>query len=264
MGATIDFGVCRLAVVPVKADADKKSEQVTQLLFGDHYSVLEESRNHQWLRICIHSDGFEGWIDRLQHHTISQEYFEQINLANFKITTDIASTILYKKNPLTIVMGSIVPISASELFKMEEQFAFNGESKSLGQRRDVDFLMTVAQRYMNAPHQPGGKSPFGIDAAGFVQMVYRLTGYSIPRDVSGQYGHGRKIDNYTDALPGDLAIFKGKDGKSAHVGIVLPDHRIIHCSGHVRIDHFMEDGILQADTKIFTFSPLGIRRVLLS
>ncbi len=38
-------------------------------------------------------------------------------------------TVLYKKSPLTIVMGSVVPISNSELFKIEEQFAFNGESK---------------------------------------------------------------------------------------------------------------------------------------
>ena len=32
-----DYGVCRLSVVPVRAGAADQSEQVTQLLFGDHY-----------------------------------------------------------------------------------------------------------------------------------------------------------------------------------------------------------------------------------
>ena len=75
-------------------------------------------------------------------------------------------------------MGSIVPISGSELFKVEEQFAFNGESKSLGQRRDMEFIRQMARRYVGAPYLAGGKSPFGIDAPGLLHMVFRIAGYS--------------------------------------------------------------------------------------
>src|SRR5688572_9168744 len=124
----VDFGVCRLAIVPVYEKPDYHSIQHNQLLFGEHYQITGSKGN--WLSIQQAYDGSGGWIHTSQHHSISVEYFEQINTSDYKITTDIASTLLYNKNPLTIVMGSIVPISNSELFKIEEQLAFNGESKS--------------------------------------------------------------------------------------------------------------------------------------
>ena len=262
MTQPIDYGVCRLAIVTVRKEADQKSEPVTQLLFGDHYEVIELSKDQKWLLVIISSDQSSGWIDRLQHHTISQEYHQQISLANFKITTDIASTMLYKKSQLTIVLGSIVPISASELFKMEEQFAFNGEAKSLGQRRDYGFLREMTNRYLNAPHLPGGKSPFGIDAPGFVQMSFRLAGYQLPRDIQQQWAHGKPIDAPGSAAPGDVAFFKGKDGRLNHVGIVVDEQKIIHCYGRVRVDYLMEEGILTAETKIYTHALAGLRRII--
>ena len=132
-----------MAVVPVRNDHRDTAEQLTQLLFGDHYEVLSVTSDRKWVQIKIYADQCEGWFDVKQHHAISKEYFDQINQTDYKITTEIASPVLYKKSPLTIVMGSIVPISNSELFKVEEQFAFNGESKGLGQRRDVDFLKSI-------------------------------------------------------------------------------------------------------------------------
>jgi hypothetical protein len=262
MSQPVDYGVCRLAIVTVRKEADQKSEPVTQLLFGDHYEVTELSKDQKWLLININSDNTHGWIDKLQHHSISKEYHEQIGLANFKITTDIASTMLFKKSQLTIVMGSIVPISASELFKMEEQFAFNGETKSLGQRREFGFLKDVAVKYLNAPHFPGGKSPFGIDAPAFTQMTFRITGYQIARDIQQQWTHGKLVEDISSALPGDLVFFKGKDTKVNHVGILLDEQRIIHCYGRVRVDYLMEDGILAAETKIYTHTLAGFRRVI--
>lgn len=261
MSDAIDYGVCRLAVVTVRKDADQKSEPVTQLLFGDHYEVMFVSKDEKWLSIVITADQSTGWIDKLQHHSISQEYHNQIGLANYKITTDVASTMLYKKSQLTIVLGSIVPISASELFKMEEQFAFNGETKTLGQRRDFEYLKEVSNKYLNAPHFPGGKSPFGIDASGFTQMSFRLAGYQLPRDVQQQFTSGKPVDNLSSAHPGDLAFFESGKGKIGHVGIVLEEQKIIHCSGRVKVDYLMEEGILTAETKVYSHTLAGLRRI---
>jgi len=259
---TIDFGVCRLALVPVRKDPDDRSEQTTQLLFGDHYEVLSFDLSKKWIRIRIFSDRYEGWMDYKQHHAITREYFDQIGHANYKITTDLSCDILYKKHPLTILMGSIVPISNSELFKMEEQFAFNGESKSLGQKRDFEFMKSIAFKYLNAPYQWGGKSPFGMDCSGFIQMVYKINGYLLPRDTSQQVLHGQSVDGFHNSLPGDLAFFSnGKDGVS-HVGLLLEDNKIIHASGQVRIDGIMEEGIVNTDTKVITHYLQGIRRIL--
>ncbi|MEQ9593531.1 MAG: C40 family peptidase [Cyclobacteriaceae bacterium] len=258
----LDYGVCRLAVVPVRKDASDRSEQISQLLFGDHYEVTTQSADGTWLYIRIFTDKYEGWIDAKLHHAISGEYFEQINNANFKITTDITSGLLYKKSPLTILMGSVVPISNSELFKMEEQFAFNGESKSLGQRRDFEYLRSIAIKYLNSPYQWGGKNPFGIDCSGFTQMVFKICGYFIPRDAYQQATVGVKVEGWESSMPGDLAFFTNKEGSISHVGIILEENRIIHSSGKVRIDVLHEDGIINTETKIFTHTLYKITRIL--
>lgn len=259
---TIDYGVTRLSVVPVRAEANDRAEQVTQLLFGDHYHVLHTSKDKKWLRIAIHFDGYEGWLDATQHHSISKEYFEYINRADFKITTDITTSILYNKSPLIILMGSIIPISGAELFKMEEQFAFNGESKSLGQKRDAEFIRIIAQKYINTPYQWGGKSPFGIDCSGFVQMVFKIAGYALKRDAAQQVKQGRPVEKFADVQPGDVAFFTGKEKHITHTGIVLPDNKIIHASGKVRIDTLLEEGIVHTDTKIITHTLAHIRRIV--
>jgi len=258
----IDYGVCRLALVPVRKAPDIRGEQINQLLFGDHYEVIQTTSDKKWIAVRLHADLFEGWIDIRQHHAITKDYFDQISYANFKITTDVTCNILYKKSPLVILMGSIVPISNSELFKIEEQFAFNGEAKSLGQKRDFEFLRSIAQKYLHAPYQPGGKSPFGIDPAGFTQIVFKISGYSLQRELTQQANQGKKVAAYADAKPGDLAYFHDENGIVNHVGIVFPGEKIMHVQGQVRMDHFLEDGILHAETKIFTHPLAGIRRVI--
>lgn len=255
----IDYGVCRLALVPIRKEPRDTTEQITQLLFGDHYEVTETSDDKRWLRVVIHADRAEGWLDARQHHAISREYFEQINQTDFKITTEVASAVLYKKSPLTIVMGSIVPISNSELFKIEEQFAFNGEAKGLGQKRDAEYLKTIARKYIAAPYQWGGKSPFGIDASGLTQMVYRIAGYNLYRDVRQQSTQGKKV---SEAIQGDLVFFADKNSTVKHVGILLEEGRVIHAYGQVRVDTLSEEGLRHPETGAITHALHSIRRIL--
>lgn len=257
----IDWGVCRLSVVPVRKSASDTAEQVTQLLFGDHYEVLEADENEKWVRIRIVFDEYEGWIDRNQHHPVSKEYFLYSNKAEFKITLDLTSSILYNKSPLPILMGSVIPISSSELFKMEEQFAFNGEAKNVGLKREFEYLRTIATRYLNSPYQWGGKSPFGIDCSGFVQMVFKICGYKLFRDTSQQCNQGKRVE-YSEARQGDLAFFKNSKDKVNHVGILLNEEKIIHSSGKVRIDQLTEEGIINSETKHLTHTLAFIRRIL--
>ena len=109
------FGICRLSIVPVRKEPSHSSEMVTQLLFGDHYTVLSATPDKNWIHIKIYFDEYEGWIDIKQHKEINEAYFFDLIYNEFKISTDITNSILYKKKPLQIVMGSILPISNTEL-----------------------------------------------------------------------------------------------------------------------------------------------------
>ena len=128
---------------------------------------------------------------------------------------------------------------------------FNGESKNLGQRQDYEFLKSIALKYLNTPYLWGGKTPFGIDCSGFAQMIYKITGYRLKRDAADQVNQGRLVEKLEDYAPGDLAFFENEKGDITHVGILLDDNRIIHASGHVKIEKINELGIFNDSNNIF-------------
>ncbi len=260
MSVSLDFGVCRLAVVPVFEQPDYRTLQYNQLLFGEHYEVTGTKGG--WVSIQLAFDGSGGWIPLSQHHSISKEYFEQINASDFKITTDITSTLLYNKNPLTIVLGSIVPISNSELFKVEEQLAFNGESKSLSQKRDAEFLITILSKYGNAPYQPGGKSPFGIDGPGLIQMAFKICGFKLPRTLGQQKISGTQVENFDLASPGDIVFLKKVIDGDVVPSILQSAGKIILVDGHIRQDRIDAKGIKQVGQKKYAWEIQEVRRVI--
>jgi hypothetical protein len=258
-----DWGITRLSIVPVRKEPDHRSEQVTQLLFGDHYTVVQRSRDNDWLRIRIQFDNYEGWISNKQHHDISQEYFQEINKNEYRICTELTSMALYRKKPILIVIGSILPVSDNEIFGLGEHFAFNGESKSLGQKRDAEFLNQTCLKLLNVPYLWGGKSPFGMDCSGFIQMVFKISGYSLHRDSGDQVKQGIELKDFTKTKPGDLAFFIDGKGKVNHVGLIMDDRNtIIHCSGYVRIDKIDEKGIFNESSGEYTHKFFTARRIL--
>ncbi len=255
-------GICRLSIIPVRATGSDRSEMVNQLLFGDHYTILEIADNNNWIRIRIAFDQYEGWIDVNQHYRIPDEYFDHLSTTEFKICTDLTSSILFKKHLVQIVIGSVLPISSSELFEINEKLAFNGEAKNMGERRDFEYLQQIAKKYLYSPYLWGGKTPFGIDCSGFTQQVFRICGYHLKRDSKDQAKQGVSIDRLFDAKPGDLACFSNKSGDVTHIGILMENHRIIHASGYVRIDRLDEKGIFNESLLKHTHEISGIRRVI--
>lgn len=257
----IGYGVLRLSLVPVRANPSDAAEMISQLLFGEHYLVLEESEDAKWLKIKNAFDGYEGWIDRKQHHRISKEYYEQISETEYKICIDLVSKILFKQQINHVVAGSVLPLLNNPIFKDEENVAFNGTSKTLYQKWGVASMINQANKYLNTPYLWGGRTPFGIDCSGFTQIVYKTGGYIIPRDSSEQIMKGKEVD-FIDRRAGDLAFFTNKEGKMNHVGLVMEDGKIIHASGKVRIDELDENGIKNLEQNSYTHHFYKLKRII--
>ncbi|MFI5135245.1 MAG: SH3 domain-containing protein, partial [Chitinophagales bacterium] len=56
----MNFGICNLTGIPLRAEQADKSEILSQLLFGETFEILSQEK--QWLRIHTHADDCEGWI----------------------------------------------------------------------------------------------------------------------------------------------------------------------------------------------------------
>ena len=144
----------------------------------------------------------------------------------------------------------------------KEKFIYNGQAVMADQIRTVNMLEKVAMRYLHAPYLWGGRSPLGIDCSGFVQVLYKCIGISIPRDAYQQADIGKTVNFAEEATLGDLAFFNNEEGKITHVGMILKDKKIIHSSSMVRIDTFDHFGIFNADTKKYSHQLKIIKRIL--
>ncbi len=71
------FGISNLAIVPIRLEPSDRSEQVSQLLFGDHFKILEQMDN-KWTKITTAFDNYEGWIDNKQFIYINEEQYNSI------------------------------------------------------------------------------------------------------------------------------------------------------------------------------------------
>ncbi|MGX1024007.1 C40 family peptidase [Flavobacterium sp. CS20] len=246
------YGCCHLSLVPVRASANDKSEMVTQLLFGDVFEILEQTK--KWIKIKNAFDDYEGWIDSNQYLSINLQQFNNIKSQHLNCSTDLVEYVQSPKNQLIpIVIGS----SLEGLSTLDYKFDVN-LSKGKIQR---DKIVPTALLYLNAPYLWGGKSPFGIDCSGFTQMVYKICGISLKRNASQQAEQGENLSFIEEAHPGDLAFFDNEDGDIIHVGMIMDNNYIIHAHGQVRIDRLDHTGIFNVETKTYSHQLRVIKHI---
>lgn len=96
------------------------------------------------------------------------------------------------------------------------------ETEDVGQE-----IADFAVQYVGYPYVYGGTSlTNGADCSGFVQTIFSLFGYSLPRTAAEQYYSAtwKSLDALT---PGDL-VFYGSD--IHHVAIYIGDGQIVHAA----------------------------------
>jgi len=249
----LKYGLCPLSIVPVRASPDDTSELVTQLLYGEHFKVIEHKK--KWSKIRLAWDGYEGWVDNKQCFAIAKEMYQTIDKQPAALTADLVDFVVNSQEQLLSV-----PLGASVHTCKYLKHSYEGQGVS--GKMPKENLIETAFLYLNSPYLWGGKTPFGIDCSGFTQMVYRLNGYKLKRDASQQADQGEVFSFIEESEPGDLAFFDNAEGAITHVGIVMKDNYIIHAHGQVRIDRLDHTGIYNAERREHTHKLRVLKRIV--
>lgn len=250
----MQYGICHLSIVSVRANADDASEMVTQLLYGEHFKLLE--RRKLWSRIRIAFDACEGWVRNHQITEIDETSYYSIDKSKKpRYASDLISFVETTGSVLLpILLGSSVHNVITLSHKFHGTFFMDKKEKSN--------LIQTALLYLNAPFLWGGKTPFGIDAAAFTQMVYKINGYRLLRKAFEQASQGEPLSFIEESESGDLAFFDDNDGEIHHVGIIMADNYIIHVDGKVRIDRLDHTGIFNSDSRTYSHSLRVIKKII--
>ncbi|RKS98339.1 C40 family peptidase [Flavobacterium sp. 123] len=252
------FGICNLAIIPLRFEPSDKSEIVSQVLFGEHFEILEKF--NQWSRIKMQYDDYEGWVDSKQYQLISEANYKQLSQDAIILNADL---IEYITGPNNLLLP--IPLAASLSFLNYNDIntaSFDFEGTKISGVKSKSAIINSAFMYLNAPYLWGGKTPFGIDCSGFTQMVYKLNGYKLLRDASQQAKQGEALSFIEESEPGDLAFFDNEEGNIIHVGIIMENNYIIHASGKVRIDRLDHLGIYNGDINKHTHKLRVIKKII--
>ena len=173
-------GVISTAVAPVHREARFSSEMVTQALMWETFEILAEDK--LWYHIR-QEEGFEGWIYTLYLLENSESYPNWITLINR--FTPFSSSVNENREEKLLSFGSRVPA-----IKEDTQFISialpDGKLAEIPTQNSIPIksreqLINLAKSLLGTPYIWGGKSAFGFDCSGFVQLVLSTMGISIAR-----------------------------------------------------------------------------------
>ena len=269
----VEYAIAHCTVTPVRQEPSEGSEQLTQLLFGEVCEVLD--RLPRWTKIRSTLDGQEGWVDFKMLAHVGDEAIRREAKGEGVVSVPMTiATDMETGEELMLTLGTRLPNYAHGTFEvLGKQYLIN-PTEVRGERLEVkgdeamrrEDVCAIAQTLLNAPYLWGGKNAMGIDCSGFTQVVYAATGVNLLRNAREQITQGELVPNLAQAQPGDLAFFDHADRDPnatniSHVGMLLDNKTIIHCSGCVHVDDIDEMGIHLADGEL-THHLVQIKRYL--
>lgn len=243
------YALCVVPIAPIRLKPDHASEMTTQLVFGESCLVMGPAENGFYHITCTH-DGYQGYCmgNQLMMNLEMEEKSDLVFTGWSNTIHDNAG------HPMILPFGARWPRAFEGKFVVEPS-----NLQPTTANLTAEKLKETAGKFINTPYLWGGRTVFGADCSGFVQMVMGVLGYALPRDASEQVASGR-LQGRSEATCGDLAFFE-VEGRIVHVGILLSNSRIIHAFGKVRMDQLDETGIWNDEMNAYSHKLAAVRRL---
>lgn len=218
-------------VADLKRHPDRGGPTDSQLLLGEDLCIFD--RSDGWCWVQAEADGYVGYVE---------EKVCAAGAAKPSHRIVAPRTFLYpaadlKHPPLAALSAGsrLAIVDEAETRGMLYYFVEGGGAVIArhcltdGEAVTKDYV-SIAEGFLETPYLWGGRSGFGIDCSGLVQLSLSLAGMTAPRDSDMQAaGLGEPIGMDADepALRrGDFIFWSG------HVGMMEDTSTLIHASGH--------------------------------
>ncbi len=206
--------------VALRAEPSHRSEQVSELLWGEPQQVLTVEQG--WVYVRGEWDGYAGWVPVGALLPAWQE--------GHGWAVVVASRAPLYQNGRQIgwvPLGSVWPKTGLWRTAVGDYTTFPELLWPWEERRVP--LRRIIRAFRGAPYHWGGKTPTGTDCSGLTQMAYRLAGRRLPRDA---YQQAQSLSPTQTPQRGDLVFFSSAAEltRITHVGLYLGEGQILHAT----------------------------------
>ena len=211
---------------PVRRAPAHDASLETEALMGERVTVYKDN-GEGWCWGQLGSDGYVGWLPSAALAAPGAAPTDRVAVLR-TLAFPGASIKLPPVEALSL--GCTLAVT-----RREGDFAVTGAGLYLPARHlaplaamEKDFV-AVAERFVGVPYLWGGKTSFGLDCSGLVQVALTASGIGCPRDSDMQKnGLGSAVtpaSDYSNLQRGDLLFWPG------HVAIARDARTMVHANG---------------------------------
>ena len=234
-------------LVQIRAEPNGTSEVISQAIFSEELHILEKAG--EWLKVMTPWDNYTGWIKQEGVCNVPDTYTSRLNVESVWVDR-LTAHIYHVKDTIygplmTLPYNSrlvlVQPVAHHSdrwlnvlLPDGKEVFIQSGDVVSTRPLLSNDQACELALTFLGLPYTWGGRSSFGYDCSGFVQMLYQARGVNLPRDAKDQAKMGGFSDvALTSLKEGDLLFFGFAEDAIKHVAMSLGEDLFIHTCASV-------------------------------
>jgi len=208
------------AQAPVREAPSPDAPLMTEALMGERVTVYEFNEEG-WAWGQLAEDGYVGWLP-------ASALLAPRGAPSHKVTA--LRTLAFPGPSIKLPPTAMPPLGARLAVVRELQpfavsqigFLPTAHVAPLGMN-ETDFV-AVAERFLGTPYLWGGKTNYGLDCSGLVQVSLNACGVACPRDSDMQERARGTATEAKSLRRGDLIFWKG------HVAIVRDKDTLLHAN----------------------------------
>jgi len=237
------------SVINLYKKASLKSEVVTQMIYGDSFSLVK--KGNKWLKIRIKEDNYSGFVQNKKF----APYLKPTHKVH-KLFVKVHKFPNKQKKISLLTFGSKIKVLDQKLdfVKFEKGWIKKKDLKLINFKEKSPFKKIKI--FKKIKYKWGGKSYKGIDCSGLIQIFLNFNNKYCPRDAKDQVKYFKRNVSLKNIQKDDIIFWKG------HVAVALSKNKLIHAYGPMKKTVIMGiDQTIKRIERTAKLKVIGIKRL---